>query len=147
MEAFRRYIINCFWTKRKAKRDSNPRRDLERKDRFAIFPGRVPMWDRFRFSLMANATGESEPFADEGSRTVLGIIRAGRSRRMVAHRPDHSRRDTSAFSPRSAMRFRGGAQSPTLGLVDQIGRETSINGSRIWFTTRGSSSGARGGRR
>src|SRR6184192_3487087 len=61
---------------------------------------------------MTNQTSESEPFRwrsatrpgapfpMNGSRTVLGIIAAGRSRRMVAPWQDTSRRDTSAFSPR-----------------------------------------------
>src|SRR5437016_5916788 len=119
METFRRYIINCFWTKRKAIEIRIHAATSREKTDLRYFPTESQCGTRFRFSLMTNETGESErfdgearprpvvPFPMNGSRTLLGIIAAGRCRRIVAPWQDTSRRDTSAFSPRSAMRFRG----------------------------------------
>jgi hypothetical protein len=42
-----------------------PRRGLERKDRFAIFPEKSQFGTRVRFSLVTSETIESGPSADE----------------------------------------------------------------------------------
>ena len=56
MEAFRRYIINCFWTKRKAIEIRIHAAISREKTDLRYFPTEVPMWD----SLQVLADDESD---------------------------------------------------------------------------------------
>src|SRR5439155_5953240 len=118
--------------------DSNPHRDLERKDRFAILPDESQCGTRFRSSLLTNETRESEPFAEKsrvmpkappmnGSRTV----RHHRGRTVSPHR------SSLAETPRAAPRYfrfvaaiacpyRGCEVSPESGLNMCLAFETPM---------------------